>query len=97
MNRSKSAFLATILAVLISSTTACDKSHRNSEGLAEKAGATIGKTIDQVTAKAGRLMKRAAVVLKASGKKAQASISKAVKKIEKGGEEGAAKITANKK
>jgi len=61
--------LAGIAVALILAAGACGKSDRTSEGPAEKAGATMGKAIDQATEKAGQAMEKAGEALKETGQK----------------------------
>lgn len=63
------------------SASACGKSEQKSEGPAEKAGATMGKAIDQATEKAGEAMVKAGEALKEAGQKAKEEVSEAVDKM----------------
>jgi uncharacterized lipoprotein YehR (DUF1307 family) len=73
MKNSKNAVL-TVAALTISlSLTACGKSEKN-EGSAEKAGATMGKAIDQATEQAGEAMEKAVNALKETGDKAKEAV-----------------------
>jgi uncharacterized lipoprotein YehR (DUF1307 family) len=65
---------------LVLSLAACGKSEQK-EGPAEKAGAKLGKAIDQATEKAGEAMTKAGEALKEAGQKAKESASEAVDKM----------------
>ena len=71
---------AIAIAVMLSA-GACGKSEQKSEGPAEKAGATMGKAIDQATEKAGDAMVKAGEALKETGQKAKEEVSEAVDKM----------------
>jgi outer membrane murein-binding lipoprotein Lpp len=71
---------AVVLAVVLSA-SACGKSEQKTEGPAEKAGATLGKAIDQATEKAGEAMTKAGEAMKEAGQKAKESVSEAVDKM----------------
>lgn len=73
--------LAAIAMAFIFSTGACGKSEQKSEGPAERAGATMGKAIDQATEKAGEAMVKAGEALKEAGQKAKESVSETVDKM----------------
>lgn len=62
---------------------ACGKSEQKTEGPAEKAGAQLGKAIDQATEKAGEAMEKAGETLKEAGQKAKESASEAIDKMKK--------------
>jgi len=62
---------------------ACGKSEKKTEGPAEKAGAQLGKAIDQATEKAGEAMEKAGEALKEAGQKARESASEAIDKMKK--------------
>jgi hypothetical protein len=66
--------LGAVALALLLSAGACGKSEQNTEGPAEKAGAKLGKAIDQATEKAGEALKEA-------GQKAKESVSEAVDKM----------------
>jgi hypothetical protein len=76
----RNSLLAIAIAVMLSA-GACGKSGQNSEGPAEKAGATMGKAIDQATEKAGEAMVKAGEALKEAGQKAKEEVSEAVDKM----------------
>jgi hypothetical protein len=61
----------------------CGKSEQKTEGPAEKAGARLGKAIDQATEKAGEAMEKAGDALKEAGQKAKESASEAIDKMKK--------------
>lgn len=61
----------------------CGKSEQKTEGPAEKAGAKLGKAIDQATEKAGEAMEKAGEALKEAGQKAKESASEAIDKMKK--------------
>jgi hypothetical protein len=61
----------------------CGKSEQKTEGPAEKAGAQLGKAIDQATEKAGEAMEKAGDALKEAGQKAKESASEAIDKMKK--------------
>ena len=71
---------AIAIAVMLSA-GACGKSEQKSEGPAERAGATMGKAIDQATEKAGEAMVKAGEALKEAGQKAKESASETVDKM----------------
>jgi len=71
---------AIAIAVMLSA-GACGRSEQKSEGPAEKAGATMGKAIDQATEKAGEAMEKAGEALKEAGQKAKESVSETVDKM----------------
>jgi hypothetical protein len=66
--------LGSVALALLLSAGACGKSEPNAKGPAEKAGAKLGKAIDQATEKAGEALKEA-------GQKAKESVSEAVDKM----------------
>ena len=68
---------------LLLSAGACGKSEQKTEGPAEKAGAKLGKAIDQATEKAGEAMEKAGEALKEAGQKAKESASEAIDKMKK--------------
>jgi uncharacterized lipoprotein YehR (DUF1307 family) len=81
MKNLKHIFLGAVAVALVSSTSACGKSEQKTEGPAEKAGATLGKAIDQATEKAGEAMTKAGEAMKEAGQKAKESVSEAVDKM----------------
>jgi hypothetical protein len=60
---------------------ACGKSEDKSPGPAEKAGATMGKAIDQAADKAGQVMEKAGEALKEAGDKAKEMAKDAADKM----------------
>jgi hypothetical protein len=68
-----------MLAILLS-VGACGKSD-NGKGPAEKAGATMGRAVDQATEQAGRAMDKAGEALKETGEKAKETAKDAVDRI----------------
>lgn len=60
---------------------ACGKSEDKSQGSAEKAGATMGKAIDQATEKAGQVMEKTGEALKEAGDKAKEMAKDAADKM----------------
>jgi hypothetical protein len=59
---------AVAIAVVLSA-GACGRSEEKSQGPAEKAGATLGKAIDQAAEKAGEAMEKAGEAMKEAGEK----------------------------
>jgi uncharacterized lipoprotein YehR (DUF1307 family) len=80
MKHLRNVILASTAVVFTLSLSACGKSEKN-EGPAEKAGATMGKTIDQATEKAGEAMEKAGKALKDAGDKAKETAKNAVDKM----------------
>ena len=74
-------WLGAIAIAVMLSAGGCGKSDRKSEGPAEKAGATLGKAIDQATEKAGEAMEKAGDALKEAGQKVKEGASEAVDKM----------------
>jgi hypothetical protein len=72
---------ATMSITLLLTAGACGKSDDKSEGPAEKAGATMGKAIDQATEKAGEAMGKAGEAMKAPGEKVKEDASEAIEKM----------------
>lgn len=66
--------IGAIAIALLLATGACGKSEQKSEGPAEKAGATLGKAIDQAAEKAGEALKDGA-------EKAKEGLSEALDKM----------------
>jgi hypothetical protein len=79
----KNSSLRTIAVALLLFVGACGKSEQKTEGPAEKAGAKLGKAIDQATEKAGEAMEKAGDALKEAGQKARESASEAIDKMKK--------------
>jgi hypothetical protein len=79
----KNISLRTIAVALLLFVGGCDKSEQKTEGPAEKAGAQLGKAIDQATEKAGEAMEKAGAALKEAGQKAKESASEAIDKMKK--------------
>jgi hypothetical protein len=75
--------LGAVALAFLFSAGACGKSERNAKGPAEKAGAKLGKAIDQATEKAGEAMEKAGEALKEAGQKAKESASEAIDKMKK--------------
>jgi len=73
--------LGAVALALLLSASACGKSEQKTEGPAERAGATLGKAIDQVTEKAGEAMTKAGEAMKEAGQKAKESVSEVVDKM----------------
>ncbi|HEV8721135.1 MAG TPA: hypothetical protein VGW77_10905 [Candidatus Binatia bacterium] len=73
--------LGAVALALLLSAGGCGKSEQKTEGPAEKAGATLGKAIDQATEKAGEAMTKAGEAMKEAGQKAKESVSEAVDKM----------------
>jgi flagellar hook-basal body complex protein FliE len=73
--------LGAVALALLLSASACGKSEQKTEGPAEKAGATLGKAIDQATEKAGEAMTKAGEAMKETVQKAKESVSEAVDKM----------------
>ncbi len=73
--------LGAVALALLLSASACGKSEQKTEGPAERAGATLGKAIDQATEKAGEAMTKAGEAMKEAGQKAKESVSEAVDKM----------------
>jgi outer membrane murein-binding lipoprotein Lpp len=73
--------LGAVALALLLLASACGKSEQKTEGPAEKAGATLGKAIDQATEKAGEAMTKAGEAMKEAGQKAKESVSEAVDKM----------------
>jgi hypothetical protein len=84
MKRSNVFFSAALAATLLLSASSCGRSDEKSEGPAEKAGARMGRAIDQTVEKAGPAMERAGEALKEAGEKAKKEISQAFNKIKDG-------------
>lgn len=79
----KNISLGAVAVTLLLSAGACRKSEQTGEGPAEKAGAKLGKAIDQATEKAGEAMEKAGEALKEAGQKAKESGSEAIDKMKK--------------
>jgi len=75
MKASPMLYSAGLILVILLSTGACGKSDKG-EGPAEKAGATMGKAVDQATEQASRAMDKAGKSLKEAGEKAKDTIDK---------------------
>jgi F0F1-type ATP synthase membrane subunit b/b' len=71
--------LGLVLAIQLS-VGACGKSDKG-EGPAEKAGASMGKAVDQATEQASRALDKAGETLKEAGEKAEETAKDAVDKI----------------
>jgi uncharacterized lipoprotein YehR (DUF1307 family) len=84
MKKLKNISLTAIAIALVLSVAACGKSEQKTEGPAEKAGAKLGKAIDQATEKAGEAMTKAGEALKEAGQKAKESVSETVDKMKEG-------------
>lgn len=80
MKLSASLYSATLLLTITLSLGACGKSDKG-EGPAEKAGATMGKAIDQATEQAGRALDKAGETLKEAGEKAKETAKEAADKL----------------
>jgi hypothetical protein len=84
MKRLTNISFGAVALALILSAGACGKSEQKTEGgPAEKAGAQLGKAIDQATEKAGEAMEKAGQSLKEAGQKAKESASEAIDKMKK--------------
>jgi len=81
MKKLKSISSGALALVFVLSAGACGKSERKSEGPAEKAGATMGKAIDQATEKAGEAMEKAGETLKEAGQKVKEGAAEAIDKM----------------
>ena len=81
MKKAKNIHAAALALALTLSAAGCGKSEQGTEGPAEKAGAKLGKAIDQATEKAGEAMQKAGETLKDAGQQAKESLSQAVDKI----------------
>ena len=79
----KNITLGALAVALLLLAGSCGKSERKTEGPAEKAGAQLGKAIDQATEKAGEAMEKAGDALKEAGQKAKESASEAIDKMKK--------------
>lgn len=56
-------FIVAALVACVLIAGSCEKSERQGEGPAEKAGANVGKAIDRATEKAGQVMEKAGEAL----------------------------------
>jgi len=83
MKRLKNISLGSLAVALLLLAGGCGKSDRKTEGPAEKAGAQLGKAIDQATEKAGEAMEKAGEAVKEAGQKAKESASEAIDKMKK--------------
>ena len=83
MKQFKNISLGALAVALLLLAGACGKSEQKTEGPAEKAGAQLGKAIDQATEKAGEAMQKAGETLKEAGEKAKESASEAIDKMKK--------------
>ena len=68
-------YSAGLILVILLTAAACGKSDKG-EGPAEKAGATMGKAVDQATEQASRAMDKAAEVLKEAEEKAKDTVDR---------------------
>ena len=84
MKRLSTLFLIAFAAATFFSLGGCDKSDEKSGGPAEKAGATMGRAVDQAVEKAGPVMEKAGKALKEAGGKAKEEISEAIEKMRQG-------------
>ena len=75
MNANTMLYLAGLILVFLLTAAACGKSDKG-EGPAEKAGATMGKAVDQATEQASRAMDKAAEGLKEAGEKAKDTVDR---------------------
>lgn len=69
------------LALLLLSAAACGKSDDKSEGPAEKAGATMGRAIDQAVEKARPTVEKAGEQIKEAGGKLKEETSQAIDRL----------------
>ena len=83
MKTFKGISLGALAVALLLSAGGCGKSDQKTEGPAEKAGAKLGKAIDQASEKAGEAMEKAGEALKEAGQKAKESASEAIDKMKK--------------
>ena len=81
MKRSTKRFLGTLAIALLLAAGACGKSDDKTAGPAEKAGATMGKAIDQATEKTGEAIEKAGETMKAAGEKIKEDASEAMEKM----------------
>ena len=84
MERLSTFFLIAFAAASFFSLAGCDKSDEKSGGPAEKAGATMGRAVDQAVEKAGPVMEKAGKALKEAGGKAKEEISEAIENMRQG-------------
>jgi len=84
MKRLSTLFLIAFAAATFFSLGGCDKSDEKSGGPAEKAGATMGRAVDQPVEKAGPVMEKAGKALKEAGGKAKEEISEAIENMRQG-------------
>jgi uncharacterized lipoprotein YehR (DUF1307 family) len=84
MKRLSTLFLIAFAAATFFSLGGCDKSDEKSGGPAEKAGATMGRAVDQAVEKAGPVMEKAGKALKEAGGKAKEDISEAIQNMRQG-------------
>ena len=84
MKRLSTLFLIAFAAATFFSLGGCDKSDEKSGGPAEKAGATMGRAVDQAVEKAGPVMEKAGKALKEAGGKAKEEISEAIENMRQG-------------
>jgi len=68
-------------ALILLPATGCGKSDDKSEGPAEKAGATMGRAIDQAVEKARPTVEKAGEQIKEAGGKLKEEVSQAVDKL----------------
>jgi uncharacterized lipoprotein YehR (DUF1307 family) len=84
MKRLSTLFLIAFAAATFFSLGGCEKSDEKSGGPAEKAGATMGRAVDQAVEKAGPVMEKAGKALKEVGGKAKEEISEAIENMRQG-------------
>lgn len=76
----KTMFLAAIALALVLPLVACGKSEE-AKGPAEKAGATMGQTVDKAAEQAGQAMEKAGDAMKEAGEKTQEAVKDAADKM----------------
>lgn len=89
-------FRIAIAATVLVSVVSCGKSDEKSEGPAERAGASMGRAIDQAVEKAGPAMEKAGETLKETGEKTKEQLSSAVDKIKESAKKAAEKTPGDK-
>ena len=97
MERLSTFFLIAFAAASFFSLAGCDKSDEKSGGPAEKAGATMGRAVDQAVEKAGPVMEKAGKALQEAGGKAKKEISEAIDNMRQGADKSSEKTSDDKK